>query len=437
MLKNKFKSIKDKLKSTAKRTKSKFSNTFNFRKNLSKKETEQKENPKLSKKIKPPLNRKIIIGIIITIAVIIPSISLVALYIINPELELSQVKLDPKEYELSDINASSVYPILSFNTPSRVNFSNGMEFEDVKELQIEENHLSEGMNTIEIQKESDYKFITLLSKDKQTLEINVDRITPEFEITDHTKGDYLLLEPFNFTVQSESGVKIFNGEQAVAELESNEQSLSIPTVDGENKLNLYAVDSFGNKSNFHEFSFKAFQKDGFTLKSCHGISIPMSNQLRIGYKGFQPGAYAPTPQHLPGVLANFNSESDLCNDTNMSFKFLLESDPYLRCYQCSVDGPDYIQIKNVDKALAQEINEVKKDVTVISEQDVASAQGKSMKYIKTRYYYEPLGDTIYYRYFIFEHRGKTYEISFINSNAEYTNISPFMTEIANNLKLAE
>lgn len=276
-----------------------------------------------NKSFTPNIKRTILI--LVGIASLIFLISgIIVLAIVKPNFEVSQIKLKRENISIERINTYSQYPELSFTNNSRVTFTNGSKFIEVKSVKLLPEHFNEGENTISIQEERDYFLFKLLSKEKELVNVDVDRIAPKFEIQEYTKDSYLLLEDFNLGFKGELGSDIYDNEELIHSVDTTDQEILLKVQDGQNTKKLYAKDKFGNKTELTEISFKAFVKPNYSVRDCDGVVIPLAPELRLGLSGYNPNVpnvyFSGKPQ---SVINEFNANSDLCNESKQRYNIFI------------------------------------------------------------------------------------------------------------------
>ncbi len=316
-------------------------------------------------------------------------ILLTILTIVSPEIKVGFLKPQEVNLNASMVNSMEEYPQLQFDNKHRIyiketnkekftkpcastNNANPASYptsmptsynsDSCSSYKFNKEDLAEGTNHIEARRAVNLFFFSIVSSEAHSTKIYVDRVAPELNIVNHTKDNYLLLEPFKIEVEAENNTKVFNGNTQLGEIKADDtpnedaskirKSFDILPADGTNRLEIYIQDKFGNNSQIKKFEFQAFQKPGYTRFECRDMVIPIPGSLQLGYSGLKDRQkydqmesmylQAGLEYSLQSDIDFIQSEQKTCDDKKVALSFF-PLGTEIQCLNCGAVG-GYISV---------------------------------------------------------------------------------------------
>ncbi len=222
--------------------------------------------------------------VVLVIAVVLSAVAAAAL---KPEITTGSLQPESIIQEFAIVNSSGNYPKITLQEEHQI-FVGEKLVTKGKEYTLSEGDLQEGKNKIAIRKIKDMVLFWQVSQEKSEIEIVVDRVAPELSVTEPAKK-YYLLEDVILEIKGEPAAKVFLGDAQLGQLDNLEtKKFSFKPNDGVTDLQVYAMDTAGNKSKVSTFKIDAFQKPGWEIVTCGGVKFPIDRAaMQIGYSGIR------------------------------------------------------------------------------------------------------------------------------------------------------
>lgn len=278
------------------------------------------------KKIKSFFTKKRVIFLLVSL-VLISLITVLAIF--KPKIFLESVKTETISFETTEINLESSYPEFSFSDSHLIKFLDSeLSASKDSSYQSKASDFSEGENKVEYCGYINLFFVRLVSSECNSLDFAVDRIAPEFKITEKGK-DKVVLEDYKFKAEGEIGTEVYAEDDLVGVFEENSQEFSYKPKSGNIEVEIYSKDKLGNISSSETVKFYSFNEEGYVLREYDGLKFPVHGTLMTGDSNYFYNSDFVSPCSGPcgAVPQNISLTSNSNGPIDANFGDIKESNP--------------------------------------------------------------------------------------------------------------